>query len=60
MVLCVAEKGGVSAMNDSEKITGSLALKPKPRIITIPATGQDLTRPLRVAAYARVQTEGGI
>ena len=44
-------------MNDSEKITGSLALKPKPRIITIPATGQDLTRPLRVAAYARVSSD---
>ena len=57
MVLCVAEKGGVSAMNDSEKTTGSLALKPKPRIITIPATGQDLTRPLRVAAYARVSSD---
>ena len=44
-------------MNDSEKTTGSLALKPKPRIITIPATGQDLTRPLRVAAYARVSSD---
>ena len=44
-------------MNDSEKITGSLALKPKPRIITIPATGQDLTHPLRVAAYARVSSD---
>lgn len=44
-------------MNDSEKTTGSLALKPKPQIITIPATGQDLTRPLRVAAYARVSSD---
>lgn len=44
-------------MNDSEKTTGSLALKPKPRIITIPATGQDLTRSLRVAAYARVSSD---
>ena len=44
-------------MNDSEKIIGSLALKPTPRIITIPATGQEHTRPLRVAAYARVSSD---
>ena len=44
-------------MNNREKSIGSLALNPAPRRIIIPAADQDHTRPLRVAAYARVSSD---
>lgn len=41
-------------MSGTEKTNGSLAMAP--RVITIPATGQENPRKLRVAAYARVSS----
>ena len=41
-------------MSGKEKTNGSLAMAP--RVITIPATGQENPRKLRVAAYARVSS----
>lgn len=44
-------------MNGQTAISGSLALNGAPHVITIPASGPDRTRKLRVAAYARVSSD---
>ncbi|MDO4270793.1 MAG: recombinase family protein [Eubacteriales bacterium] len=44
-------------MRRQTAISGSLALDKSPRVITIPASGPDRTRKLRVAAYARVSSD---
>ena len=44
-------------MNKERKTVGSLALDQTPRVIAIPSIGQEETRKLRVAAYARVSSD---
>lgn len=44
-------------MRKERNTVGSLALEQGPRVIAIPSVGQEQTRKLRVAAYARVSSD---